>query len=682
MSLPLSSPLDAIKGIGEVTEKKFKRLGVNTLWDLLTYYPVRLEDRREEKKIADLREGETVCITARVFTPVSGHPTRNGQTVYRATLRDESGFLPVTFFNNRFIKDMLVQGSDYTFYGKVTSNSGRLELISPEFEPAGREQFNKSVVPVYHATAGLNQRAIRRAVLGVLELVKNSLPETLPKALCAENELCSLSFAINEIHFPRDMENAEIARKRLVFEEFFILQTALRSRKILSRSASPHSFGDTDYSAFTALLPYSLTGAQKRVLDEIITDLSSGYPMSRLVQGDVGCGKTIIAAIAIFLAVKNGYQAAMMAPTEILATQHYEGLAPLFGKLGIAARLITGSLTKKRKAEITAALQSGEIQVLFGTHALIQEDVVFKNLALAVTDEQHRFGVRQRSTLTEKGELPHMLAMTATPIPRSLALVMYGDMDVSSVDELPPGRQRIDTFCVDEGMRRRINAFISREVAAGRQAYIVCPAIDESPGAELKAATAYAERLRADLPDLKIGLLHGRMKAAEKDAVMADFAANKISVLVSTTVIEVGVNVPNATMMIIENAERFGLSQLHQLRGRVGRGEHKSYCVLFAGNLSEATIERMKIMVESGDGLRIAEKDLELRGPGEFFGSRQHGLPELKIASLANDMDTLIKSGAAAEKILRYDPFLEKEENFYLKKRIEEFFRDKKDFMA
>lgn len=682
MEVSLSSPISVIKGIGEATAKKFNKLGVNTLWDLLSFYPVRLEDRREEKKIANLREGETVCITATVFTQVDSHSARNGMLVSRATLRDESGFLPVTFFNNRFIKDMLVKGREYTFYGKVSSSSGRLELVSPEFEPAGREVFNKSVVPVYHATVGLSQRVIRRAVLCALELIGENIPETLPKSILAENRLCSLSFAVHEIHFPKDMENADIARRRLVFEEFFILQTALRSRKVLSRSASPHVFSDVDYSAFSALLPYELTGAQRRVLGEIVSDLKAGFPMSRLVQGDVGCGKTIIAAIAMYLTVKNGYQAAMMAPTEILATQHYEGLAPLLSSLGISARLITGSLTKKRKAEITEALANGEIQVLFGTHALIEGGVEFRRLALAITDEQHRFGVRQRGLLAEKGEMPHMLAMTATPIPRSLALIMYGDMDVSVVDELPPGRQRIDTFCVDEGMRRRINAFIAREVGSGRQAYVVCPAIEEGPSAELKAATACAESLKKALPELSIGLLHGRMKAAEKDAVMAEFSAGNISVLVSTTVIEVGVNVPNATMMIIENAERFGLSQLHQLRGRVGRGEHKSYCVLFAGDLSETTLERMKIMVQSGDGLKIAEKDLALRGPGEFFGSRQHGLPELKIASLADDMDVLKESGAAAGRVLQADPFLEEEENFYLKRRIEQFFKDKKDFMA
>lgn len=682
MSVSLSAPLSAINGVGGATEKKFNKLGLYTVWDLLTFYPMRLEDRRASKKIADLRDGETVCITANVFTPVSGRSTSGGMTIYRATLRDESGFLPVTFFNNRFIKDMLIQGRDYTFYGKITSATGRLEMVSPEFEPAGREVFNKAVVPVYHTTAGLSQRNIRKAVLAALNLAGENIPETLPKSVCAENGLCTLNFAINEIHFPNNMENAEIARRRLVFEEFFILQTALRSRKILNRSASHHVFHDTDYAPFLALLPYSLTNAQNKVLGEIISDLTAEYPMSRLVQGDVGCGKTIIAAAAMYLAVKNGYQAAMMAPTEILATQHYEGLCPLFSALGIEARLITGSLPKKRKRELTEALQSGEIQILFGTHAIIEDDVVFKNLALTVTDEQHRFGVRQRGVLTEKGTMPHVLAMTATPIPRSLALIMYGDMDVSVIDELPPGRQKIDTFCVDETMRPRINAFISREAAAGRQAYIVCPAIDEGPSAELKAAEAYAEKLKKSLPSLSIGLLHGRMKAAEKDAVMADFSANRISVLVSTTVIEVGINVPNATMMIIENAERFGLSQLHQLRGRVGRGKYKSYCVLFAGNFSEATLERMKIMVESSDGLRIAEKDLALRGPGEFFGNRQHGLPELKIASLANDMAVLKESGAASALILKDDPFLEKEENFYLKRRIKEFFKEKQPFMA
>lgn len=683
MNTNLSSPIKALKGIGTETEKKFSRLGVNTLWDLLTFFPMRLEDRRQTKKIADLRDGDTVCITAVVFTPVQGHTSMRGNVVvYRTTLRDESGFLPVTFFNNKFIKNMLIQGQSYTFYGKISSASGRLEMISPEFEPVGREKFNKTVVPVYHSTEGLSQRIIRKSVLEGLNAAEGAIPESLPKNILSEYKLCSLPYAINAIHYPKDFESAEIARRRLVFEEFFILQTALRSRKILCKTVSPWKFANTGISPFLELLPYDLTNAQKRVLNEIAADIKSGSPMNRLVQGDVGCGKTIIAAAAMYLAAKNGFQSAMMAPTEILAAQHYQGLSPLFDSLGIKTALLTGSVPKKEKSEITAMLKAGEISIVFGTHALITDTVEFNALALTVTDEQHRFGVRQRGLLSEKGPSPHLLAMTATPIPRSLALVMYGDMDVSAVDELPPGRQRIDTFCVDESYRQRINNFISREVQSGHQAYIVCPAIEDNPSGELKSVNAYAKKLCSALPNVSVGVLHGKMKPAEKDKIMEDFAENKISVLVSTTVVEVGVNVPNATMMIVENAERFGLSQLHQLRGRVGRGREKSYCVLFLGAVSDTALERMKIMVESGDGLKIAEKDLTLRGPGEFFGNRQHGLPPLKIASLANDLETLRESGAAAEKVLTKDPFLTLEENFYLKRRIEEFFKDKQDYMA
>lgn len=679
----LSAPITEISGVGEVVARKFNKLGIYTLWDLLTYYPARLEDRRETKKIADLVPGETVCITAMVFTPVNGRPSASGGTlVFRATLRDESGLLPVTFFNNKYIPNMLVQGREYTFYGKVSAATGRLEMVSPEFEPAGQERFTKAVTPVYSTTAGLSQRTIRKAVKEALELTKDILPETLPAPIRDRHRLCGLSFAISSIHFPADLESAELARRRLVFEEFFILQTALRGQKILNRGFSAFCFKNTDISPFTALLPYELTNAQKRVIGEIAADLSGGYPMNRLVQGDVGCGKTVVAAAAIYLTVKNGYQAAMMAPTEILAAQHYAELGPMFEKIGVKARLITGSLTKKHKTELSKELAENKIDIVFGTHALIEDSVIFPRLALAITDEQHRFGVRQRARLAEKGAGVHILAMTATPIPRSLALIMYGDMDVSVVDELPPGRQKIDTFCVGENMRQRINAFIGREVSAGHQAYIVCPAIDDNPATELKAAASYAENLRAALPGISIGLLHGRMKAAEKDAVMDAFSKNEISVLVSTTVIEVGVNVPNVTMMIVENAERFGLSQLHQLRGRVGRGNSKSYCVLFSASADEQTLERMKIMVNSNDGLKIAEKDLSLRGPGEFFGSRQHGLPELRIASLANDLDVLKESGQAAEELLKTDPHLEKEENIYLKKRIDEFFSDKKGFMA
>ncbi len=682
MDKKLTAPISVLNGVGEATAEKFKKLMVGTVWDLLTFFPMRLEDRRTTKKIADLRDGETVCITACVFTPVTERPARSGLTVTRATLRDDSGFLPVTFFNNRFIKKMLVQGQSYTFYGKISAASGRLEMITPEFEPVGKEQFNKTVVPVYHTTAGLSQKLIRKAVLSALEFSRGLIPETLPRSLCADYKLCSLPYAISSIHYPKDPESAEIARRRLVFEEFFILQTALRSRKLKNKKSASHIFKDTDYSGFTDLLPYALTGAQKRVLAEISADLSSGVPMSRLVQGDVGCGKTAVAAAAMYLAVKNGCQAALMAPTEILAAQHYASLNEKFERLGVRTALLTGSTAKKTKDEIKTRLASGEIDVLFGTHAIIQTDVEFKNLALAVTDEQHRFGVRQRGSLSAKGRSPHILAMTATPIPRSLSLVMYGDMDVSVIDELPPGRQKIDTFCVDESMRERIYRFIGREISAGRQAYVVCPAIEDDPAGSLKNVRECAERLKKALPEIRTEILHGKMKPSEKDEIMKAFAENKISVLVSTTVIEVGVNVPNATLMVVESAEAFGLSQLHQLRGRVGRGKSKSYCVLFLGNVSDAVVQRMKIMVESNDGLRIAEKDLSLRGPGEIFGDRQHGLPQLKIASLADDMEVLKESGKAAEEALANDPFLEKEENFYLRRRIEEFFRDKKDFMA
>ncbi len=681
MSSLLNAPISELKGTGQATAKKFEKLGVRTIGELLSFYPVRLEDRRCVKKICDLQDGDTVCVTASVFTPVSQHRSMSGRTIYRAALRDDSGIIPVTFFNNKYIQKMLIQGQSYTFYGKISGAMGRLEIVSPEFEPAGRELFNTTVVPVYSSTAGLTQKTIRKTVMAALDLCKNALPETLPKSICDKHRLCSLNYAIKEIHFPRDMENADIARRRLVFEEFFVLQTALKSQKILSRKSGSRSFKDLDYTGLTSLLPYSLTRAQTRVLGEICTDLSGSFPMNRLVQGDVGCGKTIIAAAAMYLTVKNGFQAAMMAPTEILASQHYEGLNPLFQSLNINARLITGSLTKRKKAELTRDLMDGKIDILFGTHALIEDNVEFPRLALAVTDEQHRFGVRQRGRLAAKGNC-HVLAMTATPIPRSLALIMYGDMDVSIVDELPPGRQKIDTFCVDETMRQRINAFIGREIAAGHQAYIVCPAIDENPATGLKAVTAYTDRLRGALPGVRIDLLHGRMKPAEKDAVMDSFAKGEISVLVSTTVIEVGVNVPNATMMIVENAERFGLSQLHQLRGRVGRGKDKSYCVLFIGNTDKPVIERMKIMVETNDGLKIAEKDLSLRGPGEFFGSRQHGLPELRIAALATDLELLKESGDAAVEVLKKDPYLEMSENIYLKRRINEFFSDKKDFLA
>lgn len=683
MNEKLTTPIQQLKGVGPETAKKFARLGVSTVYDLLTFFPMRLEDRRQTKKIADLADGDTVCIDATVFSPVQGHISHGGRvSVYRATVADESGFLPVTFFNNKYIKNMLLQGHCYTFYGKISAASGRLEMISPEFEAVGKEKFNKTVVPVYHSTQGLSQRAVRNAVLQALKLTENLISESLPNALLSEYNLCALPFALKHIHYPKDFESAQIARRRLVFEEFFILQTALRSRKLLSKTVSPWHFPDTDVSPFLKLLPYTFTDAQEEALADILSDIRSGSPMNRLIQGDVGCGKTVIAAAAMYLAAKNGFQAAMMAPTEILAVQHYQGLCPLFEKAGIKTALLTGSVSKKEKLQIYEDLKNGDVSIVFGTHALITESLEFCALALTITDEQHRFGVRQRGLLSQKGHLPHLLAMTATPIPRSLALVMYGDMDVSSVYRLPPGRQKIDTFCVDESYRQRINAFILRQTQAGHQVYVVCPAIDADPAQDLSAVSDCAKKLSKALPDVKIGTLHGKMKPSEKDAVMEAFARNEISVLISTTVVEVGVNVPNATMMIVENAERFGLSQLHQLRGRVGRGQSKSYCILFLGSVSDESVARMKIMAENSNGLKIAEKDLELRGPGEFFGSRQHGIAPLKLASLADDLETLLQSGEAAEKILNADPLLSSEENMGLRQRIDDFFKEKKDYMT
>ncbi len=668
MLRPEEADIRLLKGIGDAKAKQLLRLGVFTVWDLLTYFPVRFEDRSKVSKIFDLNHDTYASVNGIVVTPVSEHYVRKGLTYYKVQIRDDTGIATCIFFNNKYIKNYLRKGYEYTFYGKINIRGNTREILSPEFELSSQSQCTKCIVPIYPLTSGISQKFLRSAIADAYKNYQKYFRDTIPSEILKEHSLCSIEFAIKNIHFPKDTSALEIAKKRLVFEEFFILQTSLRKMKAGTKKANGITFLNTDTAPFLSSLPFTLTSAQKTVTDEIMRDFSSGSVMNRLVQGDVGSGKTIIAAISIYICVKNGYQSAMMAPTEVLARQHYNDLSPLLESFGIKCALLTGSTTAKNKKDIYEKLQNGEIDAVFGTHALITDKVEFKSLALAVTDEQHRFGVRQRMQLSGKGTSVHTLVMTATPIPRTLALIVYGDMDISVINELPPGRQKIDTYCVGENMRERINAFIRKEIDKGNRAYIVCPAVEESETTDMKSAEEHYERLsKLVFPDISMGIVHGKMKAKDKEAAMNDFILGNTKILVSTTVIEVGVNVPEATLMVIENAERFGLSQLHQLRGRVGRGKEKSFCVLFCASFTDEIKERMNIMANSNDGFKISETDLKLRGPGDFFGTRQHGELRFKIADLANDFSVLKASGIAAEKLLKNDPQLSEEKNFYIK---------------
>lgn len=666
-----NSPVSTLKGIGEQRERKLQKLDIYTVQDLLTHYPREYKDRSEILKIADLPMDETSTFLAQIKE--EGQNSRHGRLVYtRMKVYDETGSVGVLWYNQPYMKNTLKMGEWYLFSGKLQKKFGRTEVISPEIERIGENFAGGRIIPVYPSVEGLSQKMLRNLMEEALKQMGGSMQEELPLWLRKEYRLAERNFAIENIHFPKTEQGFYDARRRLVFEELFLLQTALyqlkntledRGEGIILKKKKALKDGE-------ALLPFALTGGQQRVLKEIEKDMSSGKIMNRLVQGDVGSGKTAVAMIAAYWAIQNGYQVAMMAPTEVLASQHEESFRKIFESVGIEVVLLTGSLTAKEKRERLAKVASGEAKMVIGTHAVIQKGVEFQKLGLAITDEQHRFGVRQRSTLAEKGQNVHTLVMTATPIPRTLALILYGDLDISIIDELPPGRQKIDTSAVDSRYHQRIYAFIRKHVAAGRQAYVICPMIEENEKLEVQSVLNYTEELVKELPDCRVACVHGKMKAKEKQAIMDGFAAGSIDVLVSTTVIEVGINVPNATIMLIENAERFGLAQLHQLRGRVGRGSEKSYCILVSDTKTKVAKERMKTMTESENGFVISEKDLKLRGPGEFFGIRQHGLPELKIADLYKDMAILKEAQNAAAALLQRDRELKEEEHQLLKEQI------------
>jgi ATP-dependent DNA helicase RecG len=678
--MQLNSSVTEIKNIGGEREKLLASLNIHTVGDLIEYFPRDYDDRSDIAKIADLKIGESATFVARVASDAQTMRIKK-LTIVKILLKDETGTIEGVWYNQPYMKSSLKEGQLYMLTGKIVQKYGRLQVDSPELEPLkpnGDPISGGRIVPIYSLTKRLSQKVLRQLIKSVLDEVTPQLGEFIPLQIRKRYGLCERGFAINNIHFPQDDNSFFIARRRLVFEELFLLQTKLLQLKGTVQ-AKPVSvmIDNTDCTPLLKELGFPLTGAQQRVLDEIKADFTGSTVMNRLVQGDVGCGKTAVAALAAYMAVNNGYQTALMAPTDVLATQHYSYFSELFARLGIRCALLTSSLKKREKNEVYKALENGEISIVIGTHALIQDTVSFKRLGLVITDEQHRFGVRQRAVLTEKGDNPHALVMTATPIPRTLALILYGDLDISVIDELPPGRQHIDTFAVHTSYYARIYAFIRKEIEAGRQAYIICPMIEENEKSELKAVTEYAEQLQNDIfPDLRVDLLHGKMKAEEKQRIMNEFAENKTQILVSTTVIEVGINVPNATVMMVENAERFGLSALHQLRGRVGRGTSKSYCILVSDGKSKVSRERLKIMCSTNDGFVVSEKDLSLRGPGDFFGTRQHGLPEMKIANLYKDVDILKLVQEASTELYRRDPDLVSEDNQALHRKIIDIFEN------
>lgn len=659
-----------VKGVGEARAKLLSKLGICTVNDALNYFPRDYQDRTILKKITELEDGDECGVRASLVSDAAESKPRRNLSIIKALASDGTAFLSLTWFNQGYIKNSIKNGTEYIFFGKVKRTGMRLEMNSPVVETS--EQYGKNtgrILPVYSLTKGLTQTHLRKITENALILAGDKLLETLPKDIREIYKLSPINYSYEEIHFPKRFSNMEEARKRLVFEELLILQLGLLISKRVSTEQQGIRFRFVDMAPLLDKLMFKLTSAQKKVFEEIRNDMESSRKMNRLVQGDVGSGKTVISVMAIYLAAKNEYQSAFMVPTEILAEQHFRSAGPLLEQLGIRVRLLTGSTKKREKEEIKALTKEGKIDVLIGTHAILEDDTEFYKLGLVITDEQHRFGVRQRAKLSEKGENPDLLVMTATPIPRTLSLVLYGDLDVSMIDELPPGRQPIDTYSVDESFRERIYNFIRKNVTEGRQVYIVCPLVEDSEEIEVESAEGLAERIRDnELKNLRVGLIHGKMKSAEKEKVMRGFVDGLLDVLVSTTVIEVGVNVPNASLMVIENAERFGLSQLHQLRGRVGRGKYKSYCILFNQSKSDISKQRMDIMTSTNDGFVISEKDLELRGPGDVFGVRQHGLPELKIANLYRDMEILKDVQKAVKHIIdggllkdsQYRPLAEK----------------------
>jgi len=668
-----------VKGVGESRAKTFLRLGLKTVGDLVQYFPRDYEDRTITKRIAEVQEGDTCSVVASLAADITESRPRRNLRVTKALVTDGSGFMNITWFNQDYIKRNVQPGQEYVFFGPTKRNGVRVEMQNPVFEPAsGIQRQTGQIMPIYPLTHGITQNVLRSTIKNAISGIEHHLVDILPPGLRSQHKLAEAVFSYEQIHFPKSFSDMEAARKRLVFQELLLMQLGLLAVKGNINDQKGIAFPAVDMASLLDALPFKLTDAQMKVFAEIEKDMESDKRMNRLIQGDVGSGKTIVAVLAIYKAAKAGYQSAFMVPTEILAEQHYQSTAPLFAKLGIKAGLLTGGMKKKEKEAVKAALEQGSLDLVIGTHAILEDNTAFSRLGLVVTDEQHRFGVRQRAKLSIKGENPDLLVMTATPIPRTLSLVLYGDLDVSIIDSLPPGRKPIKTYAVEEDKRDRVYQFIRKLVAEGRQAYIVCPLVEDSEAIEAESAEGLAERIRDDiLKDLRVGLIHGKMKSAQKDETMRLFSSGSLDVLVSTTVIEVGVNVPNASVMVIENAERFGLAQLHQLRGRVGRGEHQSYCILFNQSKSRISKQRMEIMSKSNDGFVIAEKDLELRGPGDVFGVRQHGLPEFKIANLYRDMEILKEVHEAVKEMTEKELLVKDPSYKLLKEQVDRIMQDK-----
>ncbi|MCL2814167.1 MAG: ATP-dependent DNA helicase RecG [Oscillospiraceae bacterium] len=687
----LSQPVRILKGVGESKAKGLGELGVFTVGDMLWYFPRRYEDRQ----VVPLEEVElygTYAVRLKVSSKISAMNAKGLPMVRFSAIEvklDESGMpadnpesrVDIVYFHSEYVKNIFKQGNIYVFYGKITGNLVKFEMANPKFIPYQRGVENSRFYPIYKKNSKVSHNTIIKAAQSALDLISNSAElsaelETLPEQIRDGYNLCHINFALGSMHRPQSQGDLEAAKKRLVFEEFFLYSLALEQIKSRREYIPGYKYQkEADMDGFYSLLPFRLTNAQQRAVDDVISDMGKDKPMSRLIQGDVGSGKTMIAAAAAYFACKNDSQAVMMAPTDILATQHYEGLSRLFEKTGIRVRLLTGSLNARQKRETLREIEDGAADFIIGTHAVIQKNIVFKNLSLSITDEQHRFGVNQRALIEGKaekgkGNIPHSLVMSATPIPRTLALIMYGDLDVSVINELPPGRQKVETYAVDDSFRERIYKFTKKLIGEGGQAFIVCPLVGEDEGEEkdedmeireigsynmsdMKSVKSYFKELSENIfPEIPSAFIHGKMKSEEKDGIMGRFKDGEIKILVSTVVIEVGVNIPGAVLMIIENAERFGLSQLHQLRGRVGRGEKKSYCVMFCDNENENSKKRLDIMCKTNDGFEIAKKDIEIRGPGDLFGERQSGSVTFKVADLAADTEILYSAAKAAKEAI------------------------------
>lgn len=668
-----------IKNVGPSRVKLLNKLNIFTLKDLITYFPRNHEDRSIPKKIVDCTNGEEVLIKATAVTRVIETRTRK-MSIYKLVVRDGSESCTITWFNQRYLKDAFKVGHTYNFYGKIETKLGRFEMKSPVFDEDGKNRNTGKIIPLYPLTSGISQNVIRKIIENGINEVYRNLEENIPDYICKRYDLMEINEAIKNIHFPKNNDNFIKARRRLVFEELLGFQLALLKLKENNLECKDGIKFESSVKMSDVIneLPFKLTKAQLRVLEEIDNNMESRKSMNRLVQGDVGSGKTIVSIIAAYKAVKSGYQVAIMAPTSILADQHLKNFNNILKQFDIRCELLISSVTKKKKEDILKRLSNGEIDILIGTTALLEENVIFKNLGLVVTDEQHRFGVKQRATLNSKGKKPDIIVMSATPIPRTLALILYGDLDISIIDELPPNRKKIDTFAVTKELEDRLNGFVKKQINEGRQAYIVCPLVEENEDMDLKSVEELYEKYKLEtFSEYNVEYLHGKMKPKEKDEIMTKFKDGKIDILISTTVIEVGVDVPNANIMVIENAERFGLAQLHQLRGRVGRGEFKSYCVLKYEGKGKTVRERMKVMCDTNDGFIISEKDLELRGSGDFFGTAQHGIPEMKIANLFEDISELKEVQKLANEIMKEDYALTSEKNIKLKNLIKDKFSDR-----